>query len=444
MCIEAAPINPQLDGDLAGRRRRRSSAPSLPARLYALQPMKTAKVLPSSWEELPPDLLGLVLRRLPSLGDRVRLRAACRPWRAGAQSQRPPLLPPPLPWLALRDGGMVDLNGAPVHCAPILREGVDFGYLAFDNQAFLVDRDGECSLMNPISGLRLPLPKLAPAVLRALDNDKSKCYNQSHIRNTHMKAIMSSPLNSTSDPLIAILIMEGNGVAVSTCEQHDAITMAISPKKPPRIFDIAFLHGKLYALTEREGLHVAELDAGQLGMSESSSGFNQCIAGDPKQQRIYYYATNPDDGYLVLRYLAESGGRLLMMRRWMSFPREARLGDHDRTVKFEVFEADLTTVPGRWTKVESLFGHAIFLGSECSKSILASQCAGGVQEDCIYFMHRVFDNPGNCFGPGVDPLADSGVYNLRDGKFMPLLPEGVMTKLRGKRQFLTWFFPTDA
>ncbi|KAK1618630.1 hypothetical protein QYE76_024147 [Lolium multiflorum] len=34
------------------------------------------------WSELPPELLGLVLSRLPSQADRVRLRALFRPWRS--------------------------------------------------------------------------------------------------------------------------------------------------------------------------------------------------------------------------------------------------------------------------------------------------------------------------------------------------------------------------
>ncbi|TVU06742.1 hypothetical protein EJB05_49970, partial [Eragrostis curvula] len=335
---------------------------------------------------------------------------------------------------------MVDLDGATVRCPPILREGVDFGFRAFENLAFLVHRDGRCSLKNPLSGLMLPLPNLALAILRALD--KSKFYEQSYLQKTHMKAVMPSPLNSSSDPLLAVLIMHGKCIAVCACEKHDAIAITISPDQPPRIYDIAFLDRRLYALSEHDGLHVVELDAAQLSMPESSLGFTQCIAGDPKEKRKYF---DGDNGYLVLRYLAESCGRLLMMKRWMSFPLTARMGDQDRTVKFEVFEADLDTVPAQWRKVESLSGHAIFLGSQCSKSVLASQCEGGIQEDCIYFMHRVFNDLSNEWrAPRVDPLGDSGVYNVRDGEFMPLLHEAVMAELRGKRQFLTWFFPADA
>lgn len=43
----------------------------------------------SAWQDLPTDLLVLVLLRFPSLTDRARLRTVCRSWRAGGH----PLLP---------------------------------------------------------------------------------------------------------------------------------------------------------------------------------------------------------------------------------------------------------------------------------------------------------------------------------------------------------------
>ena len=60
-----------------------------------------------SWSDLPPELLGLVLRRLPSLADRVRLRAVCHPWRSNARLQS---LPSPLPWLTLLDGTFLSIQ----------------------------------------------------------------------------------------------------------------------------------------------------------------------------------------------------------------------------------------------------------------------------------------------------------------------------------------------
>lgn len=271
--------------------------------------------------------------------------------------------------------------------------------------------------------------------------------------------ILSSPVDPKLDPLVATIITEGYSVAITPCKDHNAISISMRTERPldplRRISDIAFFHGELYALTDDEGLHIMKLDGCGLSEPKFSQAFRPCIAGDPKQQEIYlyHYPNQPDildprdmpPGDLVLRYLAESDGRLLMVRRWMSFPPCARLGDHDRTFRFEVFEANLVTIPGQWVKVETLGEQALFLGLQCSKSVLGSQFSGGVREDSVYFMHRTFDQPyrEDKLGHPMDPLADSGVYNMRTGEITPLLPEALMAELQGKRQFLTWFFPAD-
>ncbi|XP_072150853.1 uncharacterized protein [Setaria viridis] len=209
---------------------------------------------PLRWEELPSDLLGLVLHLLPSLADRVHLRTICHPWRMGAQPQRHKPLPLLLPWLALIDGTLVDLHGTPVRCAPILHEGI-FCYLSVDNLAFLMHGDGGCSLMNPLSSLTLHLPKLAPAVSRALEN---LAYDQSYVRKTHTKVILSLPLDLTPDPLVAIIIKDGFSLAISPSKDYDAISISLPLERPGglptmMISDISFFHGELYALTVYEG-----------------------------------------------------------------------------------------------------------------------------------------------------------------------------------------------
>uniref|UniRef100_A0A0E0MP69 DUF295 domain-containing protein n=1 Tax=Oryza punctata TaxID=4537 RepID=A0A0E0MP69_ORYPU len=350
-----------------------------------------AAAVESPWPELPKDLIGEVLLRLPSLADRVRLRAVCRPWRAGAKRRGQALpLPPPLPWFALRDGGLVDLNGCPIRRVPALPEGV-FACLAVDDMAFVVHDHGGCSLANPPVHRRRPLSPSLP----------TPCSEPWRIPNPTPRR----------------------------AQWH--LTRA-------RLADIAFLNGRLYTLTMKEGLYVFVPSSGHMNVS---SKFHHCIADDPEQLEINFKS---DGFHVIIRYLAECDGRLLMVKRWMKVPSGARLGDEDRTYRFEVFEADLSTTPCQWRKVDRLGGHAIFLGSECTKFVRASKCVGGVQEDCIYFMHRIFDNPSKeYFGPCVDPLGDSGVYNIRNGEITPLLPEDVMAKLRLNRQFLTWFFPTD-
>ena len=110
----------------------------------------------SSWSDLRPELLDLVLKRVPSLADRVRVRAVCRSWRNNAQLQ---LLPPPLPWLSLLDGTFLSFPSGEIHRMPLPGDARYHG--SFDNWLFLVHSDGRCSLMNPFSKTTLQLPKLA-------------------------------------------------------------------------------------------------------------------------------------------------------------------------------------------------------------------------------------------------------------------------------------------
>jgi hypothetical protein len=101
---------------------------------------------PLSWSEIPPELLGLILKRRPSLADRVRLRAVCHPWRFNAQLQP---LPPPLPWLSLLDGTFLSIPVGKIFQIPIPDGACCCG--SVDNWLFLMQSDGRCSLMNPLS-----------------------------------------------------------------------------------------------------------------------------------------------------------------------------------------------------------------------------------------------------------------------------------------------------
>jgi hypothetical protein len=119
------------------------------------------------------------------------------------------------------------------------------------------------------------------------------------------------------------VILEGNNGVVSGFKQGNAVNISIGPDSR-RIDDIAFFRGKLYALTNIEGLLVTNLEADYLGKGKSSSGFHQCIADDHEQKEVYFpkqqqqmFFPEAYPQYLVMRYLAESNGRLLMMRRWI-------------------------------------------------------------------------------------------------------------------------------
>ncbi|CAO2146704.1 unnamed protein product, partial [Urochloa humidicola] len=62
---------------------------------------RTMEGPPRSWADLPLELAGLVLGRLPSHLDRFRFAAVCPQWCSAARQVR---LPPPPPLLALKNG----------------------------------------------------------------------------------------------------------------------------------------------------------------------------------------------------------------------------------------------------------------------------------------------------------------------------------------------------
>ena len=86
-------------------------------------------------------------------------------------------------------------------------------------------------------------------------------------------------------------------------------------------------------------------------------------------------------------YLVECRGKLLRVTRFIQdHPGHASLlFEHDRTIAFSVFEADLSTNPSQWRRVNNLGSQALFVGRHCSKSFPPGEY-NGIQEDCIYFM----------------------------------------------------------
>ncbi|TVU12612.1 hypothetical protein EJB05_46263, partial [Eragrostis curvula] len=114
-----------------------------------------AAAWPLSWPDLTPELLGLVLQRLPSLADRVRLRAVCHSWHLNSQLQP---LPPPLPWLSLLDGTFLSIPDGEIIQMPVPDGSCCCG--SIDNWLFLMQIDGRYSLMNPFSKAMLDLPNL--------------------------------------------------------------------------------------------------------------------------------------------------------------------------------------------------------------------------------------------------------------------------------------------
>ncbi|KAJ1258028.1 hypothetical protein BS78_10G042400 [Paspalum vaginatum] len=162
----------------------------------------------SSWPDLQPELLELVLRRLPSLTDHVRLRAVCRSWRSNARLLN---LPPLLPWLSLLDGTFLSIPDGKIIRMPKPDNAFCSG--SSESWMFFVHRDGGFSLMNPFSKATLDLSMLVKKWFNASSINKSSFH----------KMVVQSPLESSPGSLVALIL--NNGWKVRICQPPIAIDL---------------------------------------------------------------------------------------------------------------------------------------------------------------------------------------------------------------------------
>ncbi|KAK1604217.1 hypothetical protein QYE76_027890 [Lolium multiflorum] len=375
------------------------------------------------WSELRPELVGLVLKRLPSLADRVRMRAVCHPWRNGTMSQALPL---PFPWLTLPNGTFLSIPGGEVHQIPVPDGSSCHG--SIDSSLFLMSSDGAFSLLNPFSKTTFELPNLVTTWQREIDD------HTTHLADVPVsyKLVAPTPLGSSPKSLAAALII-GSGYAENLCiikPQVATYPFRLSADPYPLV-DFAFFDGRLHMVSEFFKLFIVDFSENLENNPNISCAIDS--VGDFLGAPQYL---DPKGFYQLKQYLVESGGKLLMVQRFMS---SSFRNTNVQTVGFKVLEADMRTNPGQWRMVSDLGGHALFLGKQSSKSLPAGEGCGS-HEDCIYF---ICDYP--CRESSANPLRDSGIYSMRNGTFRPLYSGTPAVPERQAGQWgLTWFFPPEA
>ncbi|KAF7099433.1 hypothetical protein CFC21_101063 [Triticum aestivum] len=390
----------------------------------------------SAWTDLQPDLLLLVLHHLTSLLDRVRAGAVCRSWRSASS-----LLPPTrLPWVVFGDGTLFDLaNDSALHPHYRLRLPDDcWRYSAGENMMFLAhQRDGSCSLINALSGDRTDLPELA-AMLR-YDNLRRTPHDPHEPTMAIGKVVLSS---APDDPIVAVLLK--NKIFVSTCRPAGESNSCLVVLAREAV-DIALFQGQIYALSTSHVLKNLNLSNGHLDKPTPPGVEPKLLCGldlinnswswqQHEQDEEDVFKQDEEDVFadpLVELYLVESGGKLLMVKRWLRHQWMPCFPEGRRTFCLQVWEAGISE--GQWKKLDgSLEGRALFVSRSCSKSLPAGH---GVREDCIYFLKNLYVSRK----PNA-PLGDFGVYNVRDKMFTPLLGESMPLLPWKSGRFPSWFF----
>ncbi|CAL4935654.1 unnamed protein product [Urochloa decumbens] len=368
-----------------------------------------------SWSDLPHDLLGEVIRRLPAFGDRLRLRGVCRQWR---RAERAHTEPAAMPWLAAA-GHCVGLRDAAVHRVAL--PGVDARAAAaaapcrgsFGNWLALVPASPPpCQpfLVNPFTTARIPLPAWTEGTIS--------------------KIVLSAAPDAEDCTVAAVVCPEffGNGLrcgSVVVCRLRHGETSRPwwCITETFYLEDIAFFGGNLHAVDGQGQAYIFEDE-------------------ELEQMRAWpLFHRDPIAPFSVHNkyYLVACHGRLLMVCR--SFGKNRVPGDGYHTVGFKVFAVSEQcygrATPPPPVKVKSLDGHALFVGDACCRAFAVADGDSKIREDQICYA----DDEGNTMviltgeftftdegvGCGHPPLRQLQSYDLRTDcfrRYEPRRPTG--------------------
>ncbi|KAM0868017.1 hypothetical protein ACQ4PT_041612 [Festuca glaucescens] len=248
------------------------------------------------WQDLPSELLGLVLLRIPSHASRVRLRSVCSPWRAAARMQSP--LPPLLPWLALRDGAFLSLPDGELHHRVVVQDDHVAHRLSTGSMLFLVNSNEGCSLLNPLSW-----EKTAPRIvnLQCLSTRPGILLEVDNIRKVVVVSDQVTAVRTGNKMYFTNLTILDRRSASSNlvCRWIPA-----SHTYSDYILDIALFQEKLYVLAT-SGLGAYHLRLYVVDIIGDKPISINCVFSTPNQWETYGFP----------HYLVASGDRLLMVKQ---------------------------------------------------------------------------------------------------------------------------------
>ncbi|KAJ1285801.1 hypothetical protein BS78_03G305100 [Paspalum vaginatum] len=403
---------------------------------------------PSSWQEVPMEILGLALHIINSLPDTARVAAVCRAWRRAVVHLHPPL-PPQLPWLLLPDFKLCSLSpdGATAagHRLPLPDGAVPICVGSISDGRVIMLKEQSCFLLNPLSGATSPLPDVD------LDGPGKRIPSSVPIPmdckpSLPRKVVMSCPPGSGSPCILAGISGLGLSCGFEPMlknltrpyhHTHHATLFLCRPGAAawsvttgPRLWsrsDIVFHKGKLYLFTTDPNPHLYAYDIGEDGdgtlkVTRLTPIFGPRLLGPG--------AVAPVDSAFF--YLVESRGKLVLVQRDF---RERR------THAVAVFALDESGIQPRWARMQSLDGEIIFLSANISVSVASSRYrgAGG---DRIYFSQEMYMSVDGC-SRGMDcPHQHCEVFDMRT-RTAEALCMGTAPGHEGWCSGPTWFVPSQ-
>jgi hypothetical protein len=406
---------------------------------------ETPPPLPS-WSDIPLELAGLVLGRLPAHADRVRFAAVCPQWRRAAREVVP--LPAPLPLLALPDGTVYSLPGT----EPFRFPGCA-GYGDASGSWLAFSGDDGCFLRNPFTNATVTLPqrfRVRSHGERVGEEETGVAWMEMEDTTellTIYKLVFCSP------HLIAAFVRFQRSARVAVCQPGaDSWWSVHTAQRFPLFVDMAFHQGNLYVTDYFEALVAIDVsvdgttgDPWVSGVRQSINGNTSCLLNLGMSKNVI----------VKMFYLVELRGELLMVRRKMHGQRKTPIVAASvwrdvgrsseeffsnviptRRNEFEVFRADFQL--SKWSKVTTIGDEQVlFLRRRCSRLVHVSQ--DGMPGDRIVFIDK--DNEDHNWCEEDESLDSCRVYDMRDGSISAFAP--AVSWKRGSVP-ATWLFPPES
>uniref|UniRef100_M8C5Z4 KIB1-4 beta-propeller domain-containing protein n=1 Tax=Aegilops tauschii TaxID=37682 RepID=M8C5Z4_AEGTA len=311
---------------------------------------KTSSHGPSPWPDLPQELVGLILRRVPSHADRISFEAVCHDWRLAAKQQRPPAMP----WINLRVGSYQSIVDGKIYCfaAPSCRPRASFG------SWFLYEHSGQLFLHGLLSG-NTPTIEI-PCCYHECTDD---CDVAAHDRGmtvtlmggTAMARLTMYKIVVCSFHLLAAILYTGGTNTTFSFAFYRPGTLSWSLLRASDYKDIAFHRGRIFALTSTEELFIHEV-------------MQPCHFEHIIEKRPATAAVDASEYFRVkFRLVVSSDETKLLMVRW-SIP--GGDGIHRTMMKLQVFEAELQKKER--IEVKDLGDQVLFISNTCSRAIVSS------------------------------------------------------------------------
>ncbi|XP_039778552.1 probable F-box protein At1g65740 [Panicum virgatum] len=363
---------------------------------------------PLGWPSLLPELADLVLRRLPSLADRVRFASACRHWRHAMKQYSLPSLPRPLPWLNFSDGRFRSLPDGELHSFQFRKPTDTLCVGCFDNW-LLFD---ELSCIRP--SLRHYLKNPLRRATRRLPGVRSSS------RSTDFR--IRKVIICSRDLVVAKVNYQHGPCAVVCCRPGTSSSWSTGLCNGLWYQDMAFYGGKIYTVTIEGDLFAHEVSNGTADTEEGPA-----VSRVERVIQVAAATTTTPANCATRCYLVISCTGKLLMVWWIVVPEKS-------TTTFKVFEADFRM--SRWLEVESLGDEVLFVSSSCSRAVAASSHGDYLQGNRIYFLD---DSIASWFFGTPSNQPACGVYDVSSSTIHPI-PLGQQWHLSSQSK-ASWFFP---